>query len=1172
MFALMFAFHAISDRSGGEHDGIHLLWSPPFPTGHSLDGFTLERRVAKRQDGSQCFTLSPSDLERVQRLGVIRHPDATIWATPNEQKEPQKGSWTFRCDLVRFYPAVDIAASLGVAAYAARADGKVVDGRRFAGGACHLRGAGISIVWVVVTSIKAEVRICGERRDRSDWDGAKTLATGLQMPFRAADPSLATLADERNRAETQAKPDQLDGTFDELSRYANAALVRPFSAPAYRVSINDPAAEANQWDMLPFGLVAALWVSPPWRRALGFGFLDTVDLAPGEAYDYRIRALVPRADRDEARVDFHTVPHGYRLPRHFFLGPVGLHVLPTPVVEADIDSSGPLDALRKLVRFKRLVVDLPEQTERILLDGKSSGPADIVGLRGGAVVATLSLSLDFRTVLNFGTAVDEVLIKGDCALAGIVLQPLAPGLDPKEPVEITSEIYGVVFAPGSPPPPPTAIEVDNLASALRATRRGQRDDQLGFEITWDPPSNLDPALIPLWPPDAQSAPPTDVAGYVLERSVAGGPFAGLEGSDGLHFASRNAEPVTETPAPGADLLAVFPPADRPGIAGDLRVRALDVVDNDTIALGTEVRYRVASLDVIGRRSAPRLSAAVELRKLTRPPTPVAPPTPALPAPADLPLLAEPGSIEVRLLQEGDPGLSAADSARLAADGEQVILRWGWGPEQRARDPHVTEFRVYDFDGPLVEIHATPIGAAVATGNGTWRIACSLSRPVTADEFAGRKLLLRGGFRIIGHGAGTTLDVELAPIGPGTAMPASVAFTLIRTSGVDEDSVYWDRRLDVVPRGPVPSDPEAVESYEAVLPADWIATGPTRLTQVRSFGVSAADAEDYVPDRRRAVEATPRPGNESAVVHAEVVARYRGRPELTIADLADVASLVARRAAGEAVTVVFRPADLLPAGVAPTAQMRIERCPASAVLPRIVIDASAIRLRLGDGTLQPWPLSLNDEAALRAGATARSIPDRFLAAAAQRIGQLDAYRRVADADPTREMSDPLPNSPTRWVYRLRALDAAGHASVAGQVLQAVIRVPQPVPALVPELLSLGVEAGTARVRVQDRSAGTSSLFVVTSADPRLRPARADLATIRNRPDLTPLEALVVRDDRGNRLTLTPVTPGPDGTAELTFAAPEGTRFNVWALAVSADGIPSRLIGPLTAPSGTPTVVA
>ena len=95
----MFAFHAVSELSGGKLDGIHLIWSPPFPTGHALDGFTIERRVGHRPDGSHCFTLSSADLDRTRRLGVLLLPDATVWASPNNQTEPLKGAWTFRWSL-----------------------------------------------------------------------------------------------------------------------------------------------------------------------------------------------------------------------------------------------------------------------------------------------------------------------------------------------------------------------------------------------------------------------------------------------------------------------------------------------------------------------------------------------------------------------------------------------------------------------------------------------------------------------------------------------------------------------------------------------------------------------------------------------------------------------------------------------------------------------------------------------------------------------------------------------------------------------------------------------------------------------------------------------------------------------------------------------------------------
>ncbi|WP_293676428.1 hypothetical protein [uncultured Phenylobacterium sp.] len=1168
----MFAFHAVSELSGGKLDGIHLIWSPPFPTGHALDGFTIERRVAERPDRSHCFTLSPADLDRARRLGVLLLPDAAVWATPNNQIEPLKGAWTFRCDLVQSTSAVNIAAIVGLAGFAARADGKVIAASGFSGGACRLVGAGIATVWFVVKTIDAPVTVCGEVRDDTRWEAAKVIVSGLQMPFGAVDPTLSGVAEEHKRARVQAEPEAFEGVFDDLSRYANAALARPFGSAAWRVSVNDPAAEASNWDTLPFGLVTALSGSSPLRRGLGLGFIDHFDLTPGESYDYRIRGRVPRADRDEARVDFHTVPRGYALPARFGLGDVMLHVTPAPVVEAETLALGGLTAQRKLIRFKRLRIGLPSPRRRLVLDGASNGLLDVIGLRAGLPIAALSLGLEERTLLEFGAPVDEVLLKGDGgALVGLVADPLAPGLDPKEPVEISAAVYGVVYQPGAPPPAPVSIDVDNLGSAARAARRAQRDDHLGLEIAWEPPGVSAPAALPLWPADALSAPPTEVAGYVLERSVSGGPFGGLQDTDGLHFGARNTEPVTQAPTPGFDLLAAFPPADRVGIAGDLSTRVIDVVEAGEIALGAEVTYRVASLDVIGRRSSPVTSSPVQLRKLTRPPTPIAPPPPAAIDP-DLPLLGQPNGIVVRLLQSEDRDLSDEERARIAADGEVVLLRWGWGPEQRALDPHVTEFRIYEAAGRLIEILGRVSGPATATGTGSWLVPCAFSRPILANEFVGRSLVLGAAFRIVGHAAGAGVALEVAPIGPAAAAPAvGGGFTLVRTSGAEDDPAYWDSRLMAVPRSGDPADPAAIEVYEVALPATWVAVDASRPTQVRTFGVSAADDQPYAPDRRRAVEPSPRVGNEGAVAHGEVVARFRSRPDLTIADLTDVASIVAPRAAGEAVTVAFRPTDLLPPGVTAGPLTRIERCPASAILPRIVVDAASIRLRLQTGALVAWPLSAADQSALRAGLEARTTPDRFLAAAAQRLGPLDDFERVADADPTRELRDALPNSPVRWIYRLRALDAAGHVSEAAQVLQAVVRTPAPSPALPPELRSLRVEAGLATVRLQDRTDGAAALFVIASNDPRLRPARADLATIRNRPDLSPLDALVVRDDRGRRLALTAVTPDVDGVVEATFPAPTGNTVNVWALAVSADGIPSRLVGPLTAPSGFPAEV-
>jgi hypothetical protein len=313
--------------------------------------------------------------------GVLLVPDAKVWASPNNQIEPLKGPWTFRCDLVQRNDTVNISASQGLRA-SLRADGKVIAAAGFSNGACRMAGADIATVWFVLKTLDAPVTVCGDLRDAGKWGDAKVIVSGLQMPFRAVDPSLGSVAEEHKKAVEQAKPEPFDGVFDDLSRYANAALRRPFADAAWRVSVNDPTADASDWDTLPFGLVAALSGSSPLRRGLGLGFIDHFDLTPGQAYDYRIRGKVPRADRDEARVDSHTVPRGYVLPSRFALGDVVLHVTPAPVIEAETDASGGLTALRKLIRFKRLRISLPTPTTRVVWTATRRA-LDVIGLRAG---------------------------------------------------------------------------------------------------------------------------------------------------------------------------------------------------------------------------------------------------------------------------------------------------------------------------------------------------------------------------------------------------------------------------------------------------------------------------------------------------------------------------------------------------------------------------------------------------------------------------------------------------------------------------------------------------------------------------------------------------------------------------------------------------------------------
>ncbi|HSM06188.1 MAG TPA: hypothetical protein VK858_16330, partial [Longimicrobiales bacterium] len=284
------------------------------------------------------------------------------------------------------------------------------------------------------------------------------------------------------------------------------------------------------------------------------------------------------------------------------------------------------------------------------------------------------------------------------------------------------------------------------------------------------------------------------------------------------------------------------------------------------------------------------------------------------------------------------------------------------------------------------------------------------------------------------------------------------------------------------------------------------------------------------------------------------------------DLTDVPTLVLPRRAGDEVHGVLRPGDALPPGFVPASRMRLERLPAGAVLPRLRVTDAAIELLAPDGSATAWTLSPADQAALRAEVAEGRVGDRFLAHAASRLEGLDdAAMPLGTVDPMLPFEDTLPNRPARWLYRLRAVDAAGRPSARGQILPLVVQVPSPARCVAPTLEGIEVADGGATVRVRAR--GTlqgQSVFVFHATDDRITGSAASLATIRNRDDLPPLDRLVVRDQGGRRLVPTPVPVDAAGEGEVTLSLPvDGIALHVWALALSVDGVPSRLVGPLHA---------
>jgi hypothetical protein len=1152
----MMRFHAIPRLDGGDHDGIHLLWSPPYPAGHSLDGFTIFRRDFRRQEGRQCFALPASLLTAARSLGYVSTPDGTVWSRAHDHP---KGVWTYRVDLNRRHSLVAVSGGPARAVFAGLADGTVLSGDLFAGPSVTLRGTGIGVIWIVTDGLRASFEICGDvvrEGDGGDW---RPIVRHLQVPFASVSPAVVTTADGLALATSRAQPDPLDGDFDDLSAYANAALERPDGVPAFRVISERPGEDGNAWDVSPLGLALAPSILPAWQRGWGFAHIDRDGLTPGERYDYRIVGTVRRRDRDERMYDLHTVPRGYRLPRCFRWGTALVWTQRPLVVEAVSSVPGDPTTIRKGIDSDGLVVLLDVPRRRIVLEATPGATVHARGFRHGGSVATVTETTSARTLLDFGADVDRIKIEGRLAVTGIVPAPLDPALDPDEPVEISQTIYDVEFVSTPPPAAPDTVSVVNLSDPARTAARGVLDTNRGFEVDWDAPPSLPASVLPWYPADAASAPPTEVARYRLERSREGRPFEPQAG-DGTQVSGRNASSPTDSPAWGFDLLGAFPPADAaPGSYSDV-VRAIEIFEPGVLRYGDEIVYRVFSVDAIGRESAPRSSAPTPLRKFVRPPQPTTPPQPAPTDPAAL----RPSGVEVMLIQHDDPDLTT-EQRELADGGDIVRVRWGWGPAERDLDPDVTEFRVYEHDGALTEIGARTTAVATATGSG-WSLPVEFDRVVAADEFSSLVIFLGGAFRIVSHGAGTSVTLTLADNAVDSAVaPRQGEFSVVRTTAEELNPETWHRRVAIVPRAPAPPGSDQVEAYEITVPASWIAVDATRPRQRAAIGVTAVDAEPYIADRRAAVESQPRPGNESTVAAREVTARYFGRPTLAVSDLADVAALTLPRQAGSDVHGTVRPADALPPGFVPAPRMRLERVPASAVLPRVRVTPGGIHLLGAEGAAMPWPLSPSDEAALRAEDAAGAVSDRFLAHAAARLDGLDAAATfLAIVDPGAPFEDTLPNRPARWLYRLRAVDGAGRPSADGQVLPLVLHVPSPARSVAPRLESLEIAGGVATVLVRARGEAGESVYVFHAADDALMSATATLATIRNREDIAPDARLVVRDEAGRHLTATSVTLGAEGAGVAIIPVPsDGIVLHVWAVSITSDGVPSRLVGPLNA---------
>lgn len=1225
--------HALACLDGGPADGVHLHFEPPADSGWSVGGFSVYRRDAHQvvRPPAPCVSALPSELAalhrfgraRVPGLGTLRFHRAALGVERRRalaRYAPTPAGTTESCiyELALDAPCVDAELRTDGWFAIAMLGERAVDSAAPARGV--LRGPIDRLLIHAPAPLPALTLCPGPAVDAgADGPGWQLIADSLQLPVQTADATLHDHTAERERALSRLIPgERLEGDLDEVARLLHYALAGEEQLPptracaAQRPNVLSPFVHHRPW-----ATVMGLMLDPGWRRALGFGHVDRASgLRRGGRYDYKVVGSFRRRDLEERRLDFAAVPAGTLCGQSFALGGVTLHLSDAAQVTAE-PPPGSADVwhpYRKGVRFDgvlRLVFPAPIRRVALLAEPLARGAVTWnAEPSGGGVALSGTVSEGVRTLVELPAAVQQISLHGRGLFFGLCEPCLPTGVDGETTIVRTATALGVTFEGQPLPEPPRLQRIGNLQQPLRPGVT-QPVHGLGFRLRWLPPPR--PGRLPelLWPPDLPSAPPSDIARYIVERadSVSGVffPYDAHLGADAtgsvLASRARPAPPVGLTA--GADLLALFPEKVMPLAPISPWIELTDVLvgprRETDIRPGSRHRYRIVAIDALGRRSTAALTAEAVLRKRLPPPMPPGPDPRLEPVRSDG---VRPAGVYARVVQHGDRGLDALDRLALGTTRSHVtVLHWSWGAEQRRQDPFTTEFRIYWRQRDPARLSGWLTGSAAALPDG-WRLAVELDQPVQVDELAGRILEMgRSAFPVRTHGAGMRLDIVVgrSRVSPA-ALPEPGPFQFVRLpAGAESRPERWDERVRIVP---LPASPEYVH-FAYAIETGLLLTDPSALPtcpvrelyaitadgpSVRGFvGISAADAQTYVAD---VVPGTlgGRPGNESAIVPAAVWAEHHGRPALSArhATAAPVQTLA--EVSGEQVEVTLRLPDLLPEWRRPE-PLFVERVAGSELTRLLVLRAEGVFVRrhADDGPDELLPASLQDELgnALAAG---RGLDSRELwHLATSGSANLEAlWKQVGTAAVAAldTVLDRVPNTPDRYLYRVRVSDARGRRSAGSAYVERIFRTPDRSPPPVPALESVRAEEAQLLVSLSVPAGDLVSgvLLFVARGSPDAARGYADhapeLLRTPNRPDLYPSRGIRAR--LRDATLLAPIflptsdsVPVPDARRrrwEATIEAGHDAAVGLWAATVSPDGIASMLAGPRIAQLGPALPIA
>ncbi len=1218
-------------------EGIHLGWSWPDVLPLSIGGYDVQRLANRDQRWTErCETIDTATIALLRQrrelpmpLGPLRlrtgskfapltaltlvaagNPVGAPPASPAMSVVPTSfDTFIQELDLPVARATVNVDARLAISIALAKGKAVATATSGAAPVTMTLEAPGIDTI-VVYALFASNLRICVFDRPQDDdalWRKAPYVARSLTLPIREADTTLATPADEFAKAKSRLVGSEtlVESDFDRMA----ATMREPAAAHMGRKgeTVSLMRADTTQaYEEIPFDVqLGVLSLHPKLRRTLGFGFADQHGLVGGQTYLYRITGRFDEADLADTVYDVHRVPASTLLPAAIsirdltlrFQTPVKVVLDPAPPASAFhaasrrgicIDTAG-YDSSWLLPSYDvwSAIIGFPSPVKTVVLEVSEGNTFSYAGGLPWAFGSPLltPLPAGSRVELTFAAPISEVRLAGTGTLYAIRLPSGKSGK-----VEVHAYVGPIVFAAQPLPSPPLLFSIANLQHPP-VVLTGPIDEStpvpprppVGFRLTWLP-STL--GGLTSWPDDLDAGPPLDAIAYTIEHRrvelpAAYGPWEPINADDNLTMGSRDLTPPEQRLEYGCDIDALFP-AIRPRTTdAGVTLHVSDVfgetdpttgVMRPAQPFGTYHQYQIRAVDAAGRVSATAVLSNIErLEKHVPPPMPVGPqPPPPLDAHGHV---SAPTGPRARAIVRGAPGLTATDIALLGAHANAIVLEWGWRAQERDIDPSTAEFRVYATRAPDV-VRATI--ASVSSAAAHWKLALTTDLPLVADELVGQWLDSNGyTFRIAQNDAGTapSMLVDVSSLQPAT-QPVPGAVSLGRPLRSEHQRPRgWDRREAIVPL--TASDTYRHTFYDALTldashPRDglWV-------------GVSAADAQSYVPDERTTGSNANRPGNESAIAACTVAARYRGQPVFDVPPpLGDIPEIVTDEPSGRQVLVELDLNAMLGGALPAGAPVALERCSVDDILSRVSVAGSDVKLRHPGGGEETIPfLNPGDHATVIA--VLNSHPERLASKYILHIIVASSdprpfFERVsADIVPVGAVRDRLAPKPGRFFYFARAADAQGHLSEGGAILPVVVRVPSIAGAAQPQRRAIATtNTGVAlTVAVPADPDTTHALLFAAFSPPNVEPtaqAGADLLRIPNRRDLYPHDGLRLRLADGTLLAPVAVksladldvTVEPDGTrvARLATAATQGAWATLWCYALTRDGVPSFVCGP------------